>query len=219
MASVLIISGAGEYVDPWHPFADTSARLADVISSLGHRVEVSEDVERSLLSLDDHQLAVINVGNPQPARPESIMMQVQNSLLGLLARGGGLLGVHVSATSFTSMPRWPDILGGHWVRGTTMHPPIGPARIRLHAGAHPVAGEQTEIEVFDERYSALDVRDDVTVVGDHQHDGSWHPMIWARSHGPGRVVYDGLGHDTRSYDSIGHRALLGRAIGWLLDPT
>ena len=32
---------------------------------------------------------------------------------------------------------------------------------------------------------------------------SVHPMIWAREHGAGRVVYDGLGHDARSYDSGG----------------
>jgi uncharacterized protein len=34
MAEVLIISGAGSYSDPWHPFADTSQRLADIIASL-----------------------------------------------------------------------------------------------------------------------------------------------------------------------------------------
>jgi type 1 glutamine amidotransferase len=29
------------------------------------------------------------------------------------------------------------------------------------------------------------------------------------------VVYDGLGHDGRSFDSPGHRALLRRAVDWL----
>lgn len=217
-APAMIISGAGCYADPWHPFAATSARLAEVIGSLGHRVSITEDVERSLLSLDRHRLAVINIGNPRPSRPVPIMIEVQESLLRFLERGGGLLGMHVAATSFTTMPRWPEILGGHWARGTTMHPPLGPARIRLHPGAHPVAGEAVGLEVLDERYSYLGVRDDVTVLGDQQHDGLAHPMIWARSPGPGRVVYDGLGHDTRSYDSAGHRALLGRAVGWLLDP-
>ena len=40
-------------------------------------------------------------------------------------------------------------------------------------------------------------------------------MIWAREHGAGRVVYDGLGHDSRSYDSPAHRDLLRRAVDWL----
>ncbi|HEY5784877.1 MAG TPA: ThuA domain-containing protein [Microlunatus sp.] len=224
MGEVVIISGAGDYADPWHPFAATSARLAELIASLGHRVQVSETVEESLLSLDA-QLVVINIGNPIPPRPASTMIEIQRALLRHLDDAGGLLGMHVSATSFTGMPRWPEILGGHWVRGTTMHPPLDLARIRLHAGFHPVASGSTGIdgagidgagiEVLDERYSYLDVRDDAVVLGDHEHDGLVHPMIWAREHGRGRVVYDGLGHDARSYDSPGHRDFLRRAVSWL----
>ncbi len=215
MTETLIISGAGDYADPWHPFAGTSARLAEVIGSLGHRVEVSERVEESLATLDAQRLVVINIGNPASPRPISTMIEIQEALLAHLDGGGGLLGMHVSATSFTTMPRWPEILGGHWVRGTTMHPPLDLTRIRLHPGSHPVAGDDAEIEVSDERYSYLDVRDDVVVLGDHEHDGLIHPMIWAREHGAGRVVYDGLGHDPRSYDSPAHRDLLGRAVSWL----
>jgi type 1 glutamine amidotransferase len=219
MAEVLIISGAGDYVDPWHPFAETSARLGEVITSAGHRVQVSDAVEESLLSLAGQQVVVINIGNPTPPRPASIMIGIQDALLAHLDGGGGLLVMHVAATTFTTMPRWPEILGGHWVRGITMHPPLGHARIRLHPGSHPVAGDPGShpagIEVLDERYSFLDVRDDVAVLGDHVHDGAVHPMIWAREHGAGRVVYDGLGHDGRSYDSRGHRDLLRRAVAWL----
>jgi type 1 glutamine amidotransferase len=215
MAEVMIISGAGPYVDPWHPFTETTARLAELLTSGGHRVEVSETVEETLRSGTDAQLLVINIGNPDPPRPVPIMVELQQALLAHLAAGGGLLGLHVSATSFTTMPRWPEILGGHWVRGTSMHPPLDLARIRLHTGVHPVVGDAGEIEVLDERYSHLAVADDVVVLGDHRHEGRTHPMIWARDHGPGRVVYDGLGHDGRSFDSPGHRALLRRAVDWL----
>ncbi len=215
MTETLIISGAGDYADSWHPFAETSARLAELIGSLGHRVEVSETVEESLCAIDDQRLVVINIGNPASPRPISTMIEIQEALLAHLDGGGGLLGMHVSATSFTTMPRWPEILGGHWVRGTTMHPPLDLAHIRLHAGVHPVVGDDAELEVLDERYSYLDVRDDALVLGDHEHDGLIHPMIWVREHGTGRVVYDGLGHDSRSYDSQAHRDFLGRAVSWL----
>jgi hypothetical protein len=42
MARSLILSGGGEYRDPWHPFAATSERLAGLLAALGHAVEVSE---------------------------------------------------------------------------------------------------------------------------------------------------------------------------------
>ncbi|HEY5979712.1 MAG TPA: ThuA domain-containing protein [Microlunatus sp.] len=215
MTDVLIISGSGDYADPWHPFAETSARLAALAREAGHRVEVSEEVEQSLRSLTDTRLLVLNVGNPTIPRPAATMIEIQRSLLAHLDGGGGLLGMHVSATSFTTMPRWPEILGGHWVRGQTMHPPLDLARIRLHPGFHPVVGDVSTIEVLDERYSYLDVRKDALVLGDHEHDGLAHPMIWAREQGSGRVVYDGLGHDMRSYDSEEHRALLRRTLAWL----
>jgi hypothetical protein len=217
VADVLIVSGAGSYVDPWHPFPETSARLAALITSLGHRVRVADQVEEALLSLGNQRLVVINIGNPQPPRPASVMIEIQLGLLAHLGTGGGLLGMHVAATSFTTMPRWPEILGGRWVRGSTMHPPLDLARVRLHPGVHPVAGDDREIDVLDERYSFLEVRDDITVIGDHVYQDAVHPMIWAREHGSGRVVYDGLGHDTRSYDSAGHRDLLGRAVTWLIE--
>ena len=215
MTDTLIISGAGAYTDSWHPFAETSAGLAELIGSLGHRVEVSERVEESLGALDGPRLVVINIGNPASPRATSTMIEIQGALVAHLEGGGGLLGMHVSATSFTTMPRWPEILGGHWVRGTTMHPPLDLAHIRLHAGVHPVVGDDAELEVLDERYSYLDVGDDARVLGDHEHDGLIHPMIWLREHGTGRVVYDGLGHDWRSYDSQAHRDFLGRAVSWL----
>ena len=37
----LVVSGAGPYVDPWHDFAATSARLAAILEGLGHRVDIT----------------------------------------------------------------------------------------------------------------------------------------------------------------------------------
>ena len=70
--------------------------------------------------------------------------------------------------------------------------------------------------MLDERYSYLETRPDVTVLYDHHFEDGRHPLVWAREAGPGRVVYDALGHDVTSYDSPGHRALLERSIRWLL---
>jgi type 1 glutamine amidotransferase len=73
--------------------------------------------------------------------------------------------------------------------------------------------------VIDERYSFLSTEPDITVLGRHVHDQLSHPIVWARDTGAGRVVYDGLGHDTRSHDSPGHVELIRRSVSWLLAPT
>lgn len=216
MAEVLIISGAGSYSDRWHPFADTSQRLADIIASLGHHVTINDAVEHALAEPGEPDMIVVNIGNPREARPQVRIDAAERGLHHHLQRGGAVLGVHVSATSMTTMTGWSGILGGHWVRGRTMHPAQDLATIIVRTGAHPIVHGLGDFTVFDERYSYLHTNPDTTVLCEHSTDGRMHPIVWARESGPARVVYDGLGHDTRSYDSAGHVDLLRRTVGWLL---
>jgi len=124
--------------------------------------------------------------------------------------------MHVSATSMTAMSRWSEMLGGHWVPGRTMHPKQDLFTVLVHPGAHPIVRGMTNFTVFDEQYSYLHTNPDITVMCEQSFDGRLHPIVWARESGPARVVYDGLGHDTRSYDSEGHVDLLRRSVEWLL---
>ena len=217
MSTVLLPSGAGSYADRWHKFAETSDRLATIIGDLGHQVRLSDRVEDELVDLQPVDLLVINIGNPAGPRPPEIVAAMQQSLVDHLGRGGGLLGVHSSSTSFATMPRWSEILGGHWVRGTSMHPSLSETMINT-CGPHPITDGLGDIVVTDERYSYLYTEPDITVLGRHVHHHLWHPMVWARETGAGRVVYDGLGHDSRSYDSPGHIELIRRSVSWLLAP-
>ena len=217
MAKVLIVSGAGAYADPWHPFAQTSARLADIIAASGHSVSINEEVESALADLRGVDLVVVNIGCPRPERPAEALVPVTVGLTAHLTRGGGLLGVHVSSTSLTTMPTWPAILGGRWVRGTSMHPPQDVGHVHLTRAAHPILTGMTDFDVLDERYSYLELEPDVVVLGEHIDDGRrHHPILWAHHHLGGRVVYDALGHDPQSYDSAGHVMFVQRSIAWLL---
>jgi type 1 glutamine amidotransferase len=217
MSAVSLISGAGPYADPWHSFAETSARLATIIGDLGHQVQLLDRVENGLVDLQPVDLLVINIGNPAETRPAEIVAAMQQSLVDHLGRGGGLLGVHSSSTSFATMPRWSEILGGHWIHGTSTHPSLSEAVINT-CRPHPITDGIGDIVVIDERYSYLYTEPDTNVLGRHLHDHLWHPVVWARDTGAGRVVYDGLGHDTRSYDSPGHIELIRRSVSWLLAP-
>jgi type 1 glutamine amidotransferase len=209
------VSGAGPYVDPWHDFAATSARLTAILEDLGLRVDVTGDVEEALADPGDVGLLVIDIGNPAEPRPPERMDAAAAGLARHLAGGGGLLGVHCSSTSLTGMREWPVILGGRWVRGRTMHPPQDECIVSVTSAAHPITAGLTDFTVLDERNSYLETRPDVTVLYEHRFEGETHPLVWAREAGPGRVVYDALGHHAGSYDAPGHRRLLERAVRWL----
>ena len=108
------------------------------------------------------------------------------------------------------------MLGGRWVRGRTMHPPQDLASITIRCTSHPIVAGMADFQVFDERYSFLQTNPGVAVLCDREYDQVTHPVVWAREADSARVVYDGLGHDARSYDSGAHVELVERSVRWLL---
>jgi len=212
--SALILSGAGEYADPWHAFPETSRRLGEVLAQAGCDVEISEDLPGRLSDLGTVDVLIVNAaaGPSGSRRPE-----VERALERFLAGGGGILAVHVGVCSLLDLPGWPDVSGAGWIPGRTMHPPLGSCWIDVREDAHPVSARLSSFEVVDERYSYLDLRPGSHVFASHRHEGLEHPLAWAREIGPGRVVADALGHGPESYDSRGHRALIRSATEWLTE--
>lgn len=211
-----LLSGSGRYADPWHPFADTSPRLAAVLRSQGFDVETRSDVDAGLADLtDDVDLLVANVSDPSLNGPEpAAASAARTGLLAYLARGGPVLSLHLS--TFPGIPEWESLLGARWIEGTSMHPPIGPAHVRVHPERHPIVATSTDFDLHDERYCFLRLAPDIVPLASHTQDGVDHPLLWARERNGVRAVYDALGHDARSYDSPEHRALLERAVRWLV---
>lgn len=218
----IILSGAGRYADPWHPYAETSARLAELVAAAGYDVEVRDDVDAALATLgDDVALLVVNAADPdgpdahgvEPAADAAPPVD-ETALDDAIERGIGILAMHSAASSLRDYAAYDRAIGGHWEPEVSWHPPFGEAYVHL-VGNHPVREGLDDFTVQDERYTALRLHDVIEPIGEHEEGGSRHPLIWAREFGRSRLVYDALGHDTRSYDSEGHRALIGRALEWL----
>ncbi|MHA7987496.1 ThuA domain-containing protein [Rathayibacter sp. CAU 1779] len=233
-ANIVVVSGSGRYADPWHPFEITSARVAEVLRDAGHTVSVTDDVDARLAALaapGDVDLLVLNVGAGRTPEERDIVQSsderdplplsdadaaTREGLLAYLERGGPLLALHVSSTSFGFMPEWETALGGIWVRGTSMHPPYSRAHIEVETDAHPATAGIRDFDVDDERYTNLRVSPEVTELAWHELDGSREPVVWTFERGASRVAYDALGHDAASYDAPEHRALLAQTAAWLL---
>jgi type 1 glutamine amidotransferase len=222
----VILSGGGLYRDPWHPFALTSLRLAEILGDAGHRVEIEEDVAGRVADLSDADLIVVNAA----AGPRQDTSAAVADLQAALSRGIGVLAVHVGVTTLLGLPGWESVTGAAWVPGQTMHPPAGPCRVRTYPGRHVIIEGNaaaparpgptvSEFGLTDERYSFLRLGPDLVPLAAHELDGIWHPLVWARELGRSRVVADALGHDARSYDSPEHCALIARAARWLTEPS
>jgi type 1 glutamine amidotransferase len=215
MKNVVIVSGAGQYSDPWHPFDATSTELKRILSSQ-YATSVTTDVVHALTTLEASgaDLVVLNLGSAGvPVVTDSACVA---GIARYLEAGGALLVCHVTATAFPSEPVWEDIVGGRWVRGISMHPERGDAEISLRPVEHPILRGLADFVLVDERYSYLRVAEDAHVLAVHSHDGIDHSLIWTHVWHKARVVYNGLGHDAQSFDSSEHRAIVAAAAEWLL---
>jgi len=213
---LMVLSGAGRYADAWHDFPATSARLAEIVAGPGRHVRVIDDVESGLARLDGTDLLVVNLGSSADGEPNPSGAAAIDGLRTYLDRGGPVLAVHAAAMAFTTETCWSQMIGGHWIRGTSMHPPYGPAHLTLVGSDHPITAGLGDLELPDERYSYLATEPGITVLYEHEHDGLQHPVIWALESGGRRAVYDGLGHALPAYDDAAHCRLLRQAVGWLL---
>lgn len=218
--SIRIVAGTGRYTDPWHPFVETAHCIGEVLSGLGHKVEITESTPEAITDLDGIDLVVLNCGgNPAVELPPDPGWQRSFDAFGRwIEAGNPILGVHAAANSFPDWPAWPDLLGGRWVRGRSHHPPRGEFSFDVSPASreHPAVGGLSQVPVVDERYSDLDVSADAIPLLQHRFDDRDHVMVWALDQGGRRAVYDGLGHNAESYESPDRRQLLAAEIGWLL---
>jgi type 1 glutamine amidotransferase len=216
-----------------HDFPATTACLVELLSGQGIRAEVHTDVDAALRALPGAALLVVNAlrwtmtgpGTPDRYRELAGTEGVSPSqsarvrLAAHLEAGGGVLGMHTASICFDDWPEWGRALGAAWVWGRSHHPPIGPAvEVRPEYG-HELVDGLDPFTVVDEVYGDLE-RTPGTVplltaaqpTGPDTH--SRHPLLWAREHAGGRIVYDALGHHPPSYEVPEHREILRRAIHW-----
>ncbi len=223
MPDALVLTGHGRYQDAWHDDAATSHEVAGVLTAAGLTPRVRGTSRDALdgVAADDVALVVVAAdrGRTDPAfdGDDAAWEPFHARLTGLVRAGVPLLALHQAANTFADSPEWSPLVGGRWVVGTSMHPPIGPATFRVADAEHPVTTGLTDVEAFDERYCDLAVDPRSRVLLTTRHAGADHPVVWV-SGGADRVVYDGLGHDVRSYASASRRELLRREAQWLVRP-
>ena len=137
--------------------------------------------------------------------------------------GGGLLACHTAVICFDADPSWHACLGATWSWDRSSHPPHGPARISVtdDGRTHPLTAGLDGFDTVDEVYGFLDLDPDVDPLLTGHHDGTDHPVLWAREVERGRVVTDLLGHDAAAVDHATHAELVRLAARWLTrrDPT
>ena len=210
-----------------HDLPANAGRVADIRAGVGFESSVRPDFEAALGELDELRPDLLTVyvlrwrmlaARFEEARRHGEAYTLpdagRRAIVSHLARGGGVLALHCAVISFDDWPEWREILGGAWNWERSGHQELGPALVEVRVPEHPLVAGLDDFELVDEIYSFLDVAPDVEPLLTSSNGGADHPMLWTREAAGGRVAYDALGHDLRSFDSREHQTILRRAACW-----
>ena len=218
MKPAIILSGADRYDGRWHDHPATSQRIADILREVGFDARIRACHPRAFGDLAGAQLLVVNTasGPPGPDDASDDDWAPAHAALRAYVEGGGpVIALHLAASSFREIPEWPEWIGGAWLQGTSMHPPIADAQVSVNTDAHPIVEGMTDFEIHVEMYSYLGLEPGNVVLATHHYQGRDHPLAWARETTTGRAVYDAFGHGLRAYDSPERIRLLQREALWV----
>lgn len=212
-----------------HDFEDNTDAVVALLSEVGIDSEATWDIDDGIASLNSESFDLVTVmalrwpmeGDPKyaPYRKDWAYHMPRESREGLqsyVEGGGGLLGLHTAALCFDDWEGWHDLLGGGWVWGRSFHPPLGPVAVWPTAARHPLTEGLTGFDLSDEVFSELALAQKIAPLLEARAEGQEEvqPVLWARRHASGRVVYDALGHDRGSLEHSVHRRIIQRCALW-----
>ncbi|MFM7320253.1 MAG: ThuA domain-containing protein, partial [Armatimonadota bacterium] len=143
-----------------------------------------------------------------------------DAVVDFVREGGGLVGIHCAADSFTDHREWIDLLGGAF----KTHPAPLDIDVEIVDQDHPITVDVDDFTVHDELYVFqkhfpgrvhLLARTRSHDAG----DGRPIPVAWTRTEGRGRVFYLSLGHHPEAMDHPAWRRLFVQGAVWAVgDP-
>ena len=214
----------------YHAFAEGAAEIAAMLVDCGIHSELESDVEAAFARVRSGEFDMLTVyalrwrmldhEKYEPFRAEFVMSVSaagRAALEEFVTDGGALLALHTASICFDDWPGWGEVLGVRWRWGQSFHPPPQQAHVHVEDATHPICAGVSDFEVEDEVFHHLERTDTAPALlsATAGADGSPQPVLWARRHGQGRVVYDALGHTVSSLQHPQHRQLLRQATSWL----
>ena len=127
-----------------------------------------------------------------------------------LTNGGGVLAIHSATASYKANQRYFEILGGRFIS----HGPVEDFDISPNLEGDEIFGAYPGFSTKDELY-LHELKDDIRVHYNTDHQGERVPMVWTRRHGEGRVCYTGPGHRSATMRIPEYQAILKRGLEWV----
>jgi type 1 glutamine amidotransferase len=224
---VLIITG-----DHGHKWKETTPFLKDVLTSAGHKVDVTESPAKDLTTenLAKYNVLLLNYRNTaQGAKdnPASVWTdENKKAFTEAVKNGVGLVVYHHASAAFVGdsafEKEFEKVIAGGW-RKQGYHGKMHEFTVTVRKD-HPITRGLKEFKHGrDELYqnSVITPGSEVLVTAysdaakDAKNTRKHEPMVWVATYGKGRVCNNVLGHDVEAMrSSAGFKTLLIRGVEW-----
>lgn len=214
--NVLLITGVG-ITGPEHMYGNWShSHYNDIL--VGHlsdfaRVTVTDDLSVLNKRNLEHYDVIINNSLFQEPTAEQLEAFYQ-----FIESGKSYFAIHAGLVSFLNSDQYTEMIGGRFIN----HDDIKTFTVNASdywygwetedkGYKHPVVRELEDFRTLDELYMVQFNTDDLEVIA----RAEYHPIMWTRNWGKGKVLCLTLGHGQYSQENEGFKSLFTNGVKWL----
>ncbi|MHB9023557.1 MAG: ThuA domain-containing protein [Armatimonadota bacterium] len=205
MKKILYVYGGAEF----HPTEKAGKVLGEVLAADGrYALEMTSDLDalRALPGGEYAAVVLFATGFHDELTPER-----EKGLLDFVRNGGGFVGVHSAADTFSNNPKFVEMMNGVFL----YHPEHHTFDLRVVKKDHYLTTRVPDFTVYDEMYHLQKFDPSkATVLAETTWQGQNMPMAYVRDYGKGRVAYVAIGHYLETWRHPEFQKLVLRAIAW-----
>lgn len=222
MKKNLIITGG-----IFHPFSETSDTLSEILNTLGYDSEITIDLEKGIQNINNFDLITFNALRWRMLNHEkyipyldewqfSLSLSSRNILDSYLKNGGAMIAFHTSSICFDDWDGWSKLLGGKWNWDKSFHPPLGTVEVNPIKN-HFLNNNLDKFEIEDEVYHNLHLEPESKpfLLAKTRETNEEHIVGWTYSYEDGKVVYNALGHDSKSLLKPEMVEIIKKSVEWV----
>jgi scyllo-inositol 2-dehydrogenase (NADP+) len=199
MEKVLLMTGGG-----FHPFGPCSSIAKSFLEQTGmFAVEVTEDRNR-FMDLSEFSAVIIHTQGGQ------LTDEQENGLLSYVRNGGGIVGIHSAADSWTGNKGYMEMIGAQFRE----HGPMSDIAVSYSKDADAIVPRvEKSFIIHDEFYMLRQhAKEELTPFMYGCRHEKQEVLGYVRGYGKGRVLYTGLGHDERAFNTPQFQELIIKGL-------
>ena len=198
-SEILILANSDQY----HPLETLGEMMVDWLN--GYSVTLSKD--RSVITEKLHQYDLLIFA----ATTNKFSSAEEDAIASFVAGGKKLMAIHSATVLDPDNVKSIEMIGGRFVH----HSPYHEFTVKVIDPEHPIVDGLTDFEITDELYVLDREPVGVSVLLTAFWEEKAQPMLYVKTYGDGKILYNALGHDLKAYENPNFEKLIVQGVEWL----